>query len=146
MFFIFTSFSEAEPIGPNKKYTGNELLDHIHIPSFLTIKLGQHRQYLDKKIEAVWQSILLVAIQEGVVVYSSFKGKTLLLLSGPPVAIHISSSSPGVNVYINSVDFVNGLSRTYSIKEREYYTDKFYKKLSVQLYSDSRWNWLKTNI
>jgi hypothetical protein len=121
------------------------------VPSNNEMKKGISKTFPYTTYEEVWNSTVIVLMQECLIPYSSKEFGNIIGLTRPPMAIHIEyTNDKKVIVYIYWMsDLYEGIDeRKELLVKFSELTNKgndFFDKLSTQLYSSKKWKYLNYN-
>lgn len=119
-------------------------------PQVNKIKGGCSRIFPYTEFDDVWDSAIIVSMQECVIIHSSKESGIIIGIGNLPVSVFVERSEP-IKVYVNDNDT---LYKTVDSPEKAIYIFKpdtlgtvlesFLDKLSTQIYADEKWKYLYT--
>lgn len=118
------------------------------VPAVETIKTGRNKVFAYTTYDEVWDSVVVVLMQECFIAYSSKESGNIVGLTRPPMVIHAEETDDNqAIVYIYwMTDLYRGMDkRRKLLVEFPWMANKengFFDKLSTQLYSGKKWKYL----
>lgn len=147
---ILTSFGcPPAPIKSKLDELFDKNFEGLDTPEITWIKKGVSRSFPYRTYEQVWDALVLVMIQQGIVVRVSKEEGTMLVVSSLPIAVFVERGET-ITVYINwitdlykSVKKPDEVAVSVELEEAQKITDSYFDKIATQLYSNERWKWLR---
>ncbi len=130
------------------------LFDHdftgLIVPGTADIKAkGEQKNFPYTTINQVWDSAILVLMQEGILVRCLEDSNVIVTIETPPFAIFMEDSA-GVNIYIYCMDDLykrkdkpEKVEAVYNSSSKQKLATTFFEKLATQLYSGEKWKYLQ---
>lgn len=121
----------------------------FHFPEASWVKEGRNKNLPHASFDQVWDSLILVLMQEGTIVRSSKESGKIVAMTSFPIAFFVENGEE-VAVYMNwmqhlfkRVDKPDKPIIQLNPSAKDAIANRIFGKLAMQLYSGEKWKWLK---
>jgi len=122
----------------------------FEVPEISKIKeWGGSKDYPYVTFDDVWESTIIVLMQQGTIVRSSKNTGVIVTITTPPLAVFVEGGEV-IKVYLHwmenlykRLDKPEMVTVKFEAAAMEKRNKTFFDKLSTQLYSNEKWKWLK---
>ena len=133
MAFIFFGCAPQRVKTELDQYFDNNF-EGLQVPDAAEIKsTGESKTFPHTSFDKVWDSSIIVLMQEGIIVRASKDTGIILTISKSSSAIFIDKGAEAITVY---------LKRIFNLDWNGGQAGTFLDKLATQVYADQKWNYL----
>jgi len=149
-FFACRSRMPEVAVSELDKLFANDFRD-LRIPEVVKIKkMGEKKNFPYVNFNKVWESIILVLMQQGIIVKASKEEGIITAITVPPLTVFIEENNNIVTVYLywmeelcRRIDKPQEILIKLTPEIKEQMTENFFGQLATQVYASQKWKYLE---